>query len=58
MRLACGLAVMLLLDPIATLSTAEDEPLVSSGTKLVKVWGDGSFTKGPAYGPGGRFFAN
>jgi gluconolactonase len=30
-----------------------DAPIIPPGAKLEKVWGDGEFTEGPAYGPGG-----
>jgi sugar lactone lactonase YvrE/predicted amidohydrolase len=31
-------------------------PAVPDGAKLEKVWGDGAFTEGPAYGPDGRIY--
>src|SRR6478752_7357925 len=31
-------------------------PVVPDGAKLEKVWGDGAFTEGPAYGPDGRVY--
>jgi gluconolactonase len=30
-----------------------DDGIVPPGAKVEKVWGDGAFTEGPAYGPGG-----
>jgi gluconolactonase len=30
---------------------AEENPIVPEGAKLEKLWGEGSFTEGPAYGP-------
>jgi gluconolactonase len=32
---------------------AADNPIVPEGAKLEKLWGDGEFTEGPAYGPDG-----
>jgi gluconolactonase len=32
---------------------AADNPIVSEGAKLEKLWGEGEFTEGPAYGPDG-----
>jgi gluconolactonase len=32
---------------------ASESQLVPPGSKLEKVWGEGEFTEGPAYGPGG-----
>jgi gluconolactonase len=32
---------------------ADDNPIVPAGAKLEKLWGEGEFTEGPAYGPGG-----
>jgi gluconolactonase len=42
---------LLLLTLLATL--AEDNPIIPEGAKLEKVWGEGEFTEGPAYGPDG-----
>jgi gluconolactonase len=39
----------LLLFPLILL--AEDIPVVAEGAKLEKLWGEGEFTEGPAYGP-------
>ncbi len=41
------LAALLAADP------PDANDLVPPGAKLEKVWGDGAFTEGPAYGPGG-----
>jgi hypothetical protein len=30
-----------------------ENPVVPEGAKVEKVWGEGEFTEGPAYGPGG-----
>ncbi|HZT80983.1 MAG TPA: SMP-30/gluconolactonase/LRE family protein [Gemmataceae bacterium] len=38
---------------LALLLPAADAPLVPEGAKLEKLWGDGEFTEGPAYGPDG-----
>jgi gluconolactonase len=35
---------------------ADDDPIVPEKAKLEKVWGEGEFTEGPVYGPGGRIF--
>ena len=32
---------------------AEDQPLIPKGAKWEKLWGEGEFTEGPAYGPDG-----
>jgi gluconolactonase len=32
---------------------ADDHPIVPEGAKLEKLWGEGEFTEGPAYGPDG-----
>jgi gluconolactonase len=34
-----------------TLGAADENPVVPEGAKLEKLWGDGAFTEGPAYGP-------
>ena len=45
---------------VAALLTAQpaesNAPLIPPDAKLEKVWGDGEFTEGPAYGPGGRVY--
>jgi hypothetical protein len=41
----------LLLAAVAALGA--DNPIVPEGAKVEKVWGEGSFTEGPAYGPDG-----
>ncbi len=33
-------------------SVAGEEPIVPAGARLEKLWGEGEFTEGPAYGPG------
>jgi gluconolactonase len=52
MRFILCLAVLfpLLQGPPAA---AADNEFVPPGAKLEKLWGEGSFTEGPAYGPGG-----
>jgi gluconolactonase len=35
---------------------ADDNALVPDGAKLEKLWGEGEFTEGPAYGPGGGVY--
>src|SRR2546421_13072434 len=48
MRHAAGLAALLFLSgPLV----AADNSIVAEGAKLEKLWGDGEFTEGPAYGP-------
>src|SRR4051812_11740289 len=37
-------------------SAGADTPLVKEGAVLEKLWGEGSFTEGPAYGPGGCIY--
>jgi len=53
MRTAC---TSLLLIATAAGLAAEDNPIVPAGARLEKVWGEGSFTEGPAYGPGGLVY--
>src|SRR5262245_53299769 len=36
--------------------TAAEPPVVPDGARVEKVWGEGSFTEGPAYGPDGRVY--
>jgi len=54
MRLASSLAVSLLVTPLLAGAVAADQPspLVPPSAKLEKLWGEGEFTEGPAYGPG------
>jgi gluconolactonase len=47
MRTVAALALLLAVGLIA----ADENPIVPPGAKLEKVWGEGSFTEGPAYGP-------
>jgi gluconolactonase len=35
---------------------AAENPILPDGARLEKVWGEGSFTEGPAYGPDGRVY--
>jgi gluconolactonase len=53
MRYPLGLSLLPLF--VASLAAAEN-PVVPDGAKLEKVWGDGEFTEGPAYGPDGRVY--
>jgi len=46
-RTAAVTALLLLCGPLV----AADESIVPEGAKLEKLWGDGEFTEGPAYGP-------
>src|SRR5438132_6119033 len=46
-RAAAVTALLLLCGPLA----ATDNSIVPEGAKLEKLWGDGEFTEGPAYGP-------
>ena len=36
----------------SVLAPAQENEIVPKGAKLEKLWGEGSFTEGPAYGPG------
>ena len=38
---------------LSLLGADADNPIVPEGAKLEKLWGEGEFTEGPAYGPGG-----
>lgn len=52
MRIPIGLAVLLCL--AARLAPgADDHPIIPTGAQVEKLWGEGSFTEGPAYGPDG-----
>ncbi|MFL5241110.1 MAG: SMP-30/gluconolactonase/LRE family protein [Gemmataceae bacterium] len=51
-----GLSLCALLVCPFSLYPAEPNPIVPEGAKLEKLWGDGEFTEGPAYGPDGRVF--
>jgi gluconolactonase len=55
MRLGPCVSLLPLLVAGAPLPAAEN-PVVPDGARLEKVWGDGSFTEGPAYGPDGRAY--
>ena len=44
---------MLLIALLALDSSELSQPITPPGAKLEKVWGEGEFTEGPAYGPGG-----
>ncbi len=44
-----GLALLAFALPL----NAADPPIVPEGAKLERVWSEGAFTEGPAYGPGG-----
>jgi gluconolactonase len=48
MTAACAILAVAL-----TAADKPDAPLVPEGAKLEKVWGDGEFTEGPAFGPDG-----
>jgi len=41
----------LLLAPLAAGAEPAGDAIVPPGARLEKVWGAGSFTEGPAYGP-------
>jgi len=45
------IALILFLLTAGPLPAAEDSSIVPEGTKLEKLWSDGQFTEGPAYGP-------
>lgn len=49
------LLLSLLLAPLPG-AGAEDKPLVPPGAKVEKLWGEGSFTEGPAHGPDGCIY--
>jgi gluconolactonase len=51
---ACLIAMFLVLGP--GLCAADENPIVPEGAKLEKLWSDGEFTEGPAYGPDGRVY--
>lgn len=55
MRLLLSLSIVL--TSACTLTWAADShPIIPDGAKFEKVWGDGTFTEGPAYGPGGCLY--
>jgi gluconolactonase len=41
---------------VSCLLAADDNAIVPASAKLEKLWGDGEFTEGPAYGPDGRVY--
>src|SRR5690242_6858153 len=55
MRARCRLPILLTLACLAVRAPGEGPAptIVPAGAKLEKVWGEGAFTEGPAYGPGG-----
>src|SRR5689334_13906590 len=55
MRVRVWLTLLILLGCGAS-SRAAENPIVPDGAKLEKVWGEGEFTEGPAYGPDGRVY--
>ena len=51
------MTVCMLMSALLAVQPAEtNAPLIPPDAKLEKVWGDGEFTEGPAYGPGGRVY--
>src|SRR5437868_4184970 len=38
---------------LSSLAFSQEPKIVPEGAKLEKLWSDGEFTEGPAYGPGG-----
>ena len=46
-------SVVFALGVLCGAGNAPDNGIVPSGAKLEKLWGEGEFTEGPAYGPGG-----
>jgi gluconolactonase len=55
MRCAAVLSGLLIVSAGASLP-AEEPAVVAEGAKLEKLWGEGTFTEGPAYGPGGCIY--
>src|SRR5690349_5266919 len=51
-----GAKVMGIVCLLLTVLVAADDAIVPAGARVEKVWGEGSFTEGPVYGPGGRIF--
>src|SRR2546425_13166608 len=43
----------MLLGSFAPITLADDSAIVPKDAKLEKLWGEGEFTEGPAYGPDG-----
>lgn len=39
--------------PFLVSAAADEPPVIAEGAKLEKLWGEGEFTEGPAYGPDG-----
>jgi gluconolactonase len=52
----CLLCLLVLLVSACGLLLAADAAIVPDGAKLEKLWGEGEFTEGPAYGPGGYVY--
>src|SRR5581483_6223782 len=52
----CTFCLALLFPLFQQSAAAADNALVPPGAKLEKLWGEGSFTEGPAYGPGGYVY--
>ena len=50
------MTILLILAFALPLGGADDNPIVPSGAKLEKLWGEGEFTEGPAQGPDGRIY--
>jgi gluconolactonase len=46
-------AYVLLAALVAVEPSESTKPIVPPGAKVEKIWGEGEFTEGPAYGPGG-----
>jgi len=51
-----GLSLLAANFAVATSIAAEESPLVETGAKLEKLWGEGEFTEGPALGPDGCIY--
>jgi gluconolactonase len=54
-RTAC-LLLALALPAASAAEGADDNPIVAPDARLEKLWGEGEFTEGPAYGPGGKVY--
>jgi gluconolactonase len=58
-----GLAMYLLigscvLSLVAVPAAADNNQILPAGAKLEKLWSEGEFTEGPAYGPDGRIYVS
>lgn len=56
MRRILAVSLVFLTIPVLADDKEKAKLIIPEGAKLEKVWGEGTFTEGPAYGPGGFIF--